>query len=79
MQSIRYRVKPLWKESSNHFTGRVVLVALEPGAVLVRLKGKRMTYRIPIDYIFEIGALLEARRYKAEKEAARKARRKGNS
>lgn len=74
---IQFKVRPSWKESANHFSGRVILVALEPGAVLVRLKKKRAVYRVPIDHVFRIGAALEARRVVQERKEARKMRRKG--
>lgn len=77
MTPIRFKARPNWRESSHCYTGRAVLVALEPCAVLVRLKGKRAIYRVPIDHVFRIGATLEARRIMAEKKEARRARRKG--
>lgn len=72
MTPIRFKARPTWRESSHCYTGRAVLVALEPCAVLVRLKGKRAIYRVPIDHVFRIGATLEARRIMAEKKAKKK-------
>lgn len=77
MNQIKFRARPLWRESAHTYTGRAVLVALEPCAVLVRLKGCRAVYRVPVENVFKTGALLEARRIMIEKKQARKARRKG--
>lgn len=77
MIKIKFRARPAWRESEHTYTGRAVLVALEPCAVLVRLKGKRAVYRVPFEQVFRAGAMLEARRIMAEKRAAKKARRKG--
>lgn len=74
MNAIKYKVRPTWKESANHYQGRPIAIALEPGAVLVRLKRKRAVYRVPIDHVYRIGAMLEARRITME----RKAKKKGN-
>lgn len=74
MQAIKFRPRPLWKETSNHYRGNVIVIALEPGAVLLRLKRKRTTYRVPVDLIFQTGAALEARRLRAEAVARRKAK-----
>lgn len=76
---IRFKSKPSWRESANEYAGRPILVALEPGAVLVRLKKKCAVYRIPIDYVFRVGAALEARRLQAERKEARKSRGKDRS
>lgn len=72
MIQIKFRPRPLWRESAHCYTGRAVLVALEPCAVLVRLKGKRAVYRVPIEHVFRAGAVLEARRILAEKKAKKK-------
>lgn len=77
MRAIQFKAKPVWRESAHTYTGRAVLVALEPCAVLVRLKGLQAVYQVPVENVFKTGALLEARRIMIEKKQARKARRKG--
>lgn len=72
MRQILFKTRPIWRESAHMYTGRVVLVALEPCAVLVRLKGKHAVYRVPFESVFRIGATLEARRIMAEKKAKKK-------
>ena len=72
MIQIRFKARPSWRESAHLYQGRVLLVALEPCAVLVRQKGRRAVYRVPIESIFKTGAVLEARRIMFEKKQAKK-------
>ena len=76
MNRIKFRPKPIWRETEHVKQGREILLALEPCAVLVRLKGTRTTYRVPVETLYTLGATLEARRIMAEKKQAKKERTK---
>lgn len=72
MTKLKFRAVPLWRESAHIFQRRALCVALEPCAVLVRLKGTRTVYTVPIESVLMLGARLEVARRKAEKLAKRK-------
>lgn len=74
MTKIKFRPAPLWRESAHVFQRRALCVALEPCAVLVREKGRRTVYRVPIESVLMLGARLEVARRKAEKAEKRKNR-----
>lgn len=76
MTRIRYKPHPTWWESGHidRGTGRIVLVAVEPSSLLLRLKGTRQVLRLPLGVAFVRAAWLEAARLRMEKLNARKAR-----
>lgn len=76
MFKIQFKPKPVWRETEHTRQGREILLALEPCAVLLRLKGTRTTYRVPVETLYTLGATLEARRIMAEKKQAKKERTK---
>ena len=71
MTKVKFREKPLWKESSYYYANRdrVLLVALEPQALVLRLKGTRTTLRMPYSAAYATAAMLEAQRLRAEKKS----------
>lgn len=79
MTRITYSAAPRWRETEvvTRDAGRTrpLIVALEPTALLVRLKGTRMTLRMPYSTAFSQAAAMEARRRAAEKKINRKLRR----
>lgn len=77
MTRIRFKPRPTWWESGHvdGASGRVVLVAVEPSSLLLRLKGTRQVLRLPFGVAFIRAAWLEAARIRMEKMNARKARR----
>ena len=72
MTKIKFRTLPLWRESAHVYRHRALCVALEPCAVLVREKGRRTVYRVPIESVLILGAQLEARRIREERKNRKK-------
>ena len=77
MTSIRYRAKPLWRESSMHEKGRPILIAETPCNLLIRLKGLRQVMALPYGLLYTWASQVEAERVRKQKKAEREARRKG--
>lgn len=83
MTPIRYHPAPRWRES-NSITReagriRVLALALEPEAILLRPKGTRQTLRLPIGIAYQLAARLEADRRRRERAEARKGKRQERS
>jgi hypothetical protein len=72
MTPIRFKARARYRESAEIACGRAVCLALEPSAVLVRLKGMRTAYRVPVRELYVLGAKLEARRIMFEKQSRKK-------
>jgi len=76
MTPIRYKARPTYRVSEvvsrDGRKAREILVALEPAAILLRLKGCRTTLRLPLSVAFLKAAQLEADRVRAEKKTNRK-------
>lgn len=60
MTKIKYRDKPVWHETGETFENSSVLVAEEPDALLLRLKGTRQTLRLPWRQAYIKAAFLAA-------------------
>jgi len=74
MTKIKFRERPIWRESESSFMHKTICVALEPNAILFRRFRSKSVYRLPIAEGFFRAAALEAAALKAEKQNARKAR-----
>lgn len=78
MTRIRYHAPPRWRESEVVYRdggrARTVTVALEPAALLLRLKGTRRALRLPLSAAYLQAAMIEARAVRAAKALKRKAK-----
>lgn len=72
MTPIKYHDRPRWRESQHLAQGRAVCVALEPTAVLIRLKGLRTVLRLPLGLAYVQASRLEAQRIVTERAERRK-------
>jgi hypothetical protein len=77
MTKLRYTHQPRWRESEvmvRDPDARLLIVAFEPSALLLRRKGTRQVLRIPLTIAYDVAARLEADRLRAERKARRKNR-----
>lgn len=51
---------PIWRESEGSYANRAIAIALEPRSVVVRLKGTRRQYRVPITWVYLKACEMEA-------------------
>ena len=75
MTRLIYHSAPRWRETEVVIRDRRVrplVVAAQPSALMLRLKGTRGTLSIPYSPAYQLAARLEADRIRAEKKAARK-------
>ena len=80
MTPIRYSNPPRWRQSEVLIRDRgtrLLTVALEPSALLLRLKGTRQVLRYPLSLAYDRAAWLETDRLRRERQASRQAKRKG--
>jgi hypothetical protein len=62
------------RETAATVRGRELMVELSRLTLTVRQKGKRVSYTVPLDAIFDLGAKLAARAALAEKRKAKPTR-----
>lgn len=77
MTRISERKTKLRAETSARYRGRELMIVLEPHDILLREKGRRQAFAVPIVAVYELGmrlAAIEARRMKAERKKARSAK-----
>lgn len=75
MTRLTYQPSPRWRETEVIVRDRRIrplVVALQPAAVVIRLKGNRSTVSLPWSLAYQFACRLEADRRRAEKKAAKK-------
>lgn len=63
--------RPVIRESAARMQGRTLIVELLPHEVIVRRKGTRLRYAVPIEALWSVGAKIAAREAAAEKRKLR--------
>lgn len=79
MYVLKFKAKPVWRETSiivRDPTPGIVCVALQPEALLLRLKGRRQILTMPFSGAYDRACWLEAARRRMEKLNAKKAKKK---
>lgn len=76
---IKYREKPLWKESGVKVVEKGVekelLIALEPNSILIRVKNSRQTLRLPMATAYNQAAFMQADAERSSKRTRRSVKR----
>ncbi len=63
---------PVKRETSIVYRGRPLMIAAHPGYIEIRQKGKRCSYVVSWDAVYDLGAKLAAAAARAEKLARKK-------
>lgn len=75
MTRIAERKTKLRAETSARYRGRELMLSIEPHDIILREKGRRQAFAVPIIAVYELGmklAAMEARRLKAERRRSNK-------
>lgn len=75
MTRISERKSRMRAETSAHYRGTPLVLAIEPHECIIREKGRRTAFAVPWLAVYELGmklAALEARRVKADARRARR-------
>ena len=75
MTRIAERKTKIRAETSARYRGVPLVISIEPHEIILREKGRRACFAVPIVAVYELGmklAALELRRLKAEKRLTRR-------